>query len=161
MVRFTRGFSKKALLVIMMIFALSACAEQTRIVEKEYTPRGELTSKNVKVDDKTIQDIKRFFQNTRLEGVGLFEHENEGLARRTAINLAVAELAAQVQTKVRSESTIYNNKDVREIIENKTHAYVRNYKIESSGYEPNSKRYRVLVSISGEDLIKEIEMQIK
>lgn len=149
----------KVFISCLIIFFLSSCTTKS-VIEKEYTSSGELTSKSIKVNDETIKDIKRIFHDLRIEGTGVFESENEGLARRTAINLAVAELASQVQTKVKSESTIYNNKDVREIIENRTHAYVRNYKIESSGYDPGTKMYRVRVSINGEELIKEIEIDI-
>ena len=90
----------------------------------------------------------------------MFESDNEGLARRTAINLAVAELASQVQMKVRAESVIYNNKDVRDVVENRVHALVNNYRIDLAGYDPGSNKYRVRVSLGGEELIREIEKRI-
>jgi hypothetical protein len=42
-------------------------------------------------------------------------------------------------------------------VETSVNAIVRNYDIDSAGYDPNTTRYRVRISIRGEQLVKEVE----
>lgn len=146
----------QAFVLLTFIISLFSCSK-TLIQEEKRTPDGNLEYKSTKLNDKVLSELDRVFQKRTIEGTGIFNSDNEGLARRTSINLAVAELAAQVQTLVRTESVIYNNKDIRDVVENRVHALVSNYKIDSAGYDPNSHNYRVRVSISGEDLVREVK----
>ena len=149
----------KGFLVVVVALSISACTK-TIVKETEYASDKQISYKSTTVDNKVIYELRKVFQKTTIEGTGVFESNNEGLARRTSINLAVAELAAQVQTKVRAESVIYNNKDVRDVVENRVHALVNNYRIDLAGYDPGTNKYRVRVSITGEDLVREIEKRI-
>jgi len=134
----------------------------THTVEREYTPQGSLSYEREAVNDDLRSELRRVFLNTKLEGIGIFENDNEGLARRMAIKLAIEELAGKIQTRVRSESVIYNNKDARDVVETQINALVQNYEIESAGYDlPDSIIYRVRISIKGERLIREIERMIR
>jgi hypothetical protein len=151
----------------LLVITLSSCAGPTGgsgssvVKEKEYTSEGNLTYKSTTVDAQVISELQRVFENKSIEGIGIFESDNEGLARRTATNLAIAELAGQVQTLVRTDSAIYNNKDVREVVENRVHALVNNYRIESVGYDPGTIKYRVRVVLNGESISREIEKYIQ
>jgi len=148
----------------LLVMFLSSCAippGSSVVKEKEYTSEGNLTYKSTTVNSQVISELQRIFENKSIEGIGIFESDNEGLARRTATNLAVAELAGQVQTLVRTDSAIYNNKDVREVVENRVHALVNNYRIESVGYDPGSYKYRVRVVLNGESVTREIEKYIQ
>jgi hypothetical protein len=131
------------------------------VKEKEYTSEGNLSYKSTSVDAQVISELRRVFENKSIEGIGIFESDNEGLARRTATNLALVELAGQVQTLVRSESVVYNNKDVREVVDNRVNALVNNYRIESVGYDPGTYKYRVRVVLNGESLAREIEKYVR
>jgi len=149
----------RTIFFFILVAAICGCS-RTQVVETEMTTGGKVDYKATRIGDRTVYELRRVFENTTIEGHGIFESDNEGLARRTATNLAVAELAAQVQTKVRAESTIYNNKDVRDVVENRVHALVNNYRIDSAGYDPGSNKYRVRVSIAGERLVREIEKRM-
>ena len=155
-----KNLTKLLCLTLFMLLIFSACSQKV-IKETEYSPGSKVTYKSTTVEDNVVSELRRVLDRATIEGNGIFESDNEGLARRTAINLAVAELAGQVQTLVRSESTIYNNKEVRDIVENKVHALVNNYRIDTAGYDSGTKKYRVRLSISGEIIRREIEKYVK
>jgi hypothetical protein len=148
-------------LVGSTLLMLSACVSSSVTREKEFTADGNLTYENRKVDGDVTAELRRVFQNSRLEGIGIFENENEGLARRSALSLAEAELARKVQSLVKAETVIYNNKDVRDVVETQVQALVRNYEVESAGYDPGTIKYRVKIFIYGENLLREIETRIQ
>ncbi len=144
---------------IIFAVTLQGCSEMI-VREKEYTSGGELSYQATKVDSQVKSELRRIFEGLNIEGVGIFENDNEGLARRAAIQLAVADLAAQVQTMVRNESVIYNNADIRDVVETRTNALVNNYRVDFTGYDPGTNKYRARVSIQGEQLRREIETRI-
>lgn len=108
-----------------------------------------------------MSELRRVFEDTRLEGKGIFENDNEGLARRAATQLAVNELASQVQTMTKSETKICNNDKIRDVVENRVHALVNIYRISSAGHDPGTNKYRVTVSLFGERLVREIREKIQ
>jgi hypothetical protein len=122
-----------------------------------YSPGGAVADETVKRGDRVIAELRRVFDTTVIRGEGLFEHDNEGLARQSALSLAQSDLAQKVQSEVRGNTVVMNNADVRSVVETSVNAVIRNYDIDSAGYDPNSKRYRVRISIKGEQLVKEIE----
>jgi len=146
-------------ITLFLFFSANAC-KTTIVKETEFTPGGEVERSSETVNNELIYELNKVFNNTKTEGVGIFENSNEGLARRTAINLAKADLAEKVQSQIRSESVIYNNADVRDVVENRMHAMIENYKIEFEGYDPDSIKYRVRISIDGESLVREIEKRV-
>jgi hypothetical protein len=101
--------------------------------------------------------LRRIFDTTVIRGEGMFDNDNEGLARQSALSLAQADLAQKVQSEVRGHTAVMNNEDVRSVVETSVNAVVRNYEIETAGYDPRSTRYRVRISIRGEQLVKEVE----
>ena len=110
-----------------------------------------------KSGDRVTSELHRIFDTTVIRGEGIFDNNNEGLARQSALSLAQADLAQRVQSEVRGNTVVMNNTDVRSVVETNVNAIVRNYEIDSAGYEPNSSRYRVRISIKGEQLVKEVE----
>jgi hypothetical protein len=155
-----KGLRLQRGLIVAMMFITGGCSSIIA-TEKEYTSGKQITRITKSTDGDVHYELNRIFQKTMLEGNGMFESTNEGLARRTATNLAVAEMAAQVQTQVRSDNVIYNNRDVRDVVENRVHALVNNYRIDQAGYDPGTIKYRVRVTMSGEELVREIERQLK
>jgi hypothetical protein len=155
-----KDFFKLLCLYSWIFLMLSACSHKV-VKETEYSPGERVAYESTVVDEKVIKELRRLFDQKIIEGNGIFESDNEGLARRTAINLAVAELAGQVQTIVRAEIVIYNDKEVRDVVENRVQAVVSNYQIESAGYDSGTNKYRVRVSISGETVRQMIEKQLK
>jgi hypothetical protein len=145
---------------LLLAFFVTGCASKQVVKEKELTSSGQTSYQATTVNDKLRYELRRVFDGTNIEGVGIFENANEGLARRTAIQLAVADVASQVQTLVRTETVIYNNQDVRDVVENRVHALVNNYRIDFSGYDPGTNKYRARVSVNGEQLRREIEKRI-
>jgi hypothetical protein len=87
----------------------------------------------------------------------MFDNRNEGLARQSALSLAQADLAQKVQSQVRANTVVMNNEDVRSVVETSVNAVIRNFEVDSAGYDPNSTKYRVRISVKGESLVKEIE----
>ncbi|GMU42136.1 MAG: hypothetical protein IT479_11085 [Xanthomonadales bacterium] len=140
--------------------ALAACASTYQETRTEYQPDGSVRSSQSSVRGRVVSDLQREFRGVDLVGDGMFENANEGLARRTAISLAVSDLAAKVQTQVRANTTIYQNRDVRDVVETNVNALVSNYQIASEGYDPGTSKYRVRVRISGEQLASEISRRI-
>ncbi|MDZ7762128.1 MAG: hypothetical protein U5L00_17980 [Desulfovermiculus sp.] len=145
---------------ILIAFFFAGCTTHT-MQETEYTPSGQVSYKKKTIDDEVISELRRVFEDTRLEGEGIFENDNEGLARRAATQLAVNELASQVQTMTKSETKIWNNDKVRDVVQNKVHALVNDYRISSAGYDPGTNKYRVTVSLTGERLVREIQQRIQ
>jgi hypothetical protein len=124
-----------------------------------YTPGGEVSDVTTRQGDRVISELHRIFATTVISGEGLFDHTNEGLARQSALSLAQADLAQKVQSEVRGNTVVMNNEDVRSVVETSVNAVIRNYDVDSAGYDPRSTRYRVRISIKGEQLVKEIERQ--
>jgi hypothetical protein len=141
--------------------ALGACSS-TRTVETEYTPGGQVSYKRDKIDNDVMYELRRVFLNTQLTGEGIFKNSNEGLARMSATELALSELAGKVQTETKRNSVIYNNESVRNVIETNIRALVKNYTIDYAGYEPpGGDLYKVRVVVKGEELIRQIETFVK
>jgi hypothetical protein len=137
------------------LLAIGCASTQEKVTV--YSPGGTVADESVRRGDRVISELRRVFETTVIRGEGLFEHENEGLARQGALSQAQADLAQKVQSEVRGNTVIMNNADIRSVVETSVNAVVRNYDIDSAGYEPNSKRYRARISIKGEQLVKEIE----
>jgi hypothetical protein len=121
------------------------------------SPGGEIADHQERTGDKVTAELHRIFDTVVLRGEGIFENTNEGLARQSALSLAQADLAQKVQSEVRGNTVVMNNTDVRSVVETSVNAIVRNYDVDSAGYEPNSTRYRVRISVKGEQLVKEVE----
>ena len=51
--------------------------------------------------------------------------------------------------------------DVRDVVENRVHALVNDYRIDQAGYDPGTNKYRVRVSIAGETLVREMEKRFQ
>ena len=149
--------------LVLAIFVGIGCRSSTpryKTTTTEYTSGGEIAEHRVDEAGLITSELRNIFDHTIIRGEGMFENANEGLARRSAVSLAVAELAGKVQTEVRSNTVIYNNNDVRDVIENSVHALVSNYEIDFAGYDPGTNMYRAKVSVRGETLIREIERRI-
>lgn len=144
---------------VAALFAVAlatACAStQERVTV--YSPGGAVSDATVRQGDRVLTELRRIFDTTVIIGEGIFDHKNEGLARQSALSLAQADLAQKVQSEVRGNTVVMNNQDVRSVVETSVNAVIRNYDIDSAGFEPNSTRYRVRISIKGEQLVKEIE----
>jgi hypothetical protein len=123
----------------------------------QWTPGGNLQHADYQRNGEVISELDRYFRGVVIEGEGMIENSNEGLARTAATSLAVRELAGKVQTRVRANTAIYNNKDVRDIVETRVDALVNNYEIDTAAYDPNSTKYRVRVRITGEQIAREIQ----
>ena len=122
-----------------------------------YTPGGQVADQTVTENNRVVAELHRVFDTTVITGDGIFENSNEGLARQSALSLAQADLAQKVQTQVRGNTVVMNNQDVRSVVETSVNALIQNYQIDSAGYDPNSAKYRVRISVKGEQLVKEIE----
>jgi hypothetical protein len=146
--------------IVMVVTGLIVSCTTTVTKEKELTPGGQVAYEKEQENQKVVYELRRVFANTKIEGIGVFENDNEGLSRKSAINLAINDLASKVQSRTRSESVIYNNKDVRDVVETQVNALVEGYKIESEGYDPGTIKYRVRVSIEGEQLVRQIERKL-
>lgn len=154
-----QAFVRK-LLLMGFAFVLVGCAPTYQETRTEYGRDGSVESQQTSVRGRVISDLQREFRGMDVVGEGLIDNANEGLARRTAIGLAVSDLAGKVQTQVRSNTTIYQNKDVRDVVETNVNALVNNYEIVSEGYEPGTTKYRVRLRVSGEQLASEISRRI-
>ena len=152
--------SSARVLVAFTAVASVGCGPTIKTTEREMTPSGNVTYSREKVGDSATHELRRVFQSTVVEGIGVFEDSNEGLARRMATQLARAEVAATIQSRVKSDSVIYNNSQVRDVVETQVNAIVMNCPIESAGYDPGTNKYRVKVSIRGEQVVREIETRI-
>ncbi len=145
--------------IVVMMFACGCTTTTTNTTE--YTPGGEIATDRREVNNRVVNELNRVFESRPITGVGIFENRNEGLARKAAISLAVDDLAAKVQTELRSNTVIYQNDDIRTTVETNVHALVKNYQIDFEGYDPDSIKYRVRISVNGEVLISEIKRRIE
>ena len=135
----------------------AACAATTAGRTTVYTPGGQVADQSTLQNDTVVAELHRVFDTTVVTGDGIFDHGNEGLARQSALSLAQADLAQKVQAQVRGNTVVMNNQDVRSVVETTVNALIQNYQIDSAGYDPNTTRYRVRISVKGEQLVKEIE----
>ena len=131
-------------------------------VEKQtsYTPAGQVAEDSLQQGGRVISELRREFQEVVFTGRGSIENANEGLARRAATQLALAELAGKVESQVRTSTTISNAKDVRDVIETHVAVLVQNYEIERAGYDEDGKTYVVEISLTGEGLVGELEKEL-
>ena len=149
--------------VVFGVMVASGCSQEPvyKEVTTVYSPGGKVSDQTSKVGETTLSELHRVFDQTAVTGDGIFENRNEGLARQAALSLAQADLAAKVQTEVKANTVIMNNRDVRSIVESNVNAIIRNYQIDFAGYDQDSDKYRVRISVRGETLVKEIERRLK
>jgi hypothetical protein len=147
---------RKQFAVVAVALFISAC-KTTSGTTTVYTPGGQVADRTVTQGNTVVAELHRVFDTTVITGEGIIENGNEGLARQAAISLAQADLAQKVQTTVRGNTTIYNNQDIRSVVETQVNALVAGYTVDFSGYDPNSVKYRVRISLRGEQLVKEVE----
>lgn len=146
----------------LLLAGASACASSTGTTTTTvYTPGGQVTQRAQTENGVVVAELHRIFDSTQIVGEGILENANEGLARQGALSLAQADLAQKVQVAVRGNTTVYNNQDIRSVVETSVNSLVQGYSMDFSGYDPNSVKYRVRISITGERLVKEIETRIK
>ena len=124
-----------------------------------FNDSGAVANTSVESGGQVISELRRQFENQTLTGEGRIKNPNVGLARRAATQLAVAELAAKVESEVRANTRIYNANDIREVVETNVAALVRNYEIDHSDYE--GEYYVVRVSMSGQRVVEEFERHIR
>ena len=149
-----------SILVLFVPFLISACAPTVVKHTTDYTPSGEVSHKSKQVDNTVIYELHRVYDNTVITGDGLIENNIEGLARQGALTLALTDLASKVQSELKGNTVVMNNSDIRSYAEQNVHALVRNYNIDYQGYDQNSIKYRVKVSLRGEQIVKEIEKRV-
>lgn len=153
-----------SLTFLMLIMACSSTSEQRseryETQRTVYDERGTVEGNVVESGGRVISELRRQFDETTLTGEGRIKNSNEGLARRAATQLAVSELAGKVETEVRSNTRIYNNSQVRDIVETRVAALVQDYEIDYAGYESDAETYLVRVSITGRRLMEEFERQL-
>jgi hypothetical protein len=143
--------------VVALAAGMAAACATTAERVTTYTPSGSVSEETTREGDRVLSELRRIFDTTVIRGEGMFDNDNEGLARQSALSLAQADLAQKVQSEVRGHTAVMNNEDVRSVVETSVNAVVRNYEIETAGYDPRSTRYRVRISIRGEQLVKEVE----
>jgi hypothetical protein len=148
-----------AVLTVVLV-AMSLGCVSTKGTTTIYTPGGQVTERTTTEGNRVTSELHRIFDTTVVTGEGIFDHKNEGLARQSAITLAQADLAQKVQTQVRGNTMVMNNQDVRSVVESNVNALVQGYEVDSAGYDPNTTKYRVRISVKGEQLVKEIERRI-
>ena len=148
--------------LLLMVLSLMACGgnEVYRTEHTVYDQKGHVTDSRADADGQVISELRRQLQDSMLTGQGSIRNTNEGLARRAATQLAVSELAAKVETEVRSNTRIYNNSDIRDVVETRVAALVQNYEIDYAGYEADLETYVVKVSLTGRRLVEEFERQL-
>jgi len=148
--------------LLLMILCLMGCGgnEVYKTEHTVYDRQGHVTDARADADGQVISELRRQFQDSMLTGQGSIRNSNEGLARRAATQLAVSELAAKVETEVRSNTRVYNNSDIRDVVETRVAALVQNYEIDYAGYEADLETYVVKVSLTGRRLVEEFERQL-
>ena len=154
-----------ALISILVLVGCSSAPQRTNDPEYQtqrtvYDERGSVQDNRIESGGQVISELRRQFDETLLTGEGRIVNPNEGLARRAATQLAVSELAAKVETEVRANTRVYNNSDIRDIVETRVAALVQNYEIDYAGYEADQQTYLVRISITGRRLVEEFERQM-
>ncbi|MEE4303815.1 MAG: hypothetical protein V2J19_06630 [Wenzhouxiangella sp.] len=157
----------KVVMSAAAVLIVAACASSSEKSDQRYQTqrtvydeRGSVRDSVVESGGQVISELRRQFDETTLTGEGRIKNSNEGLARRAATQLAVSELAAKVETEVRANTRIYNNSEVRDIVETRVAALVQDYEIDYAGYESDAETYLVRVSITGRRLTEEFERQL-
>ncbi len=149
--------------LIASLLALAGCAAPAYYdtTTTTYTPQGTVEASSTDIGGQVISLLKRQFQDTKYTGVGEFTHANKGLARRAATQLAVAELAGKVETEVQGNSQIFNNQDIRDVVETRVHALVKNFDISNDSFDAQSNTYTIEVEITGEKIVEEFQRQLR
>ena len=148
------------LVLIASCVVSASCAPVYVEKQTSYTPAGQVEENSLQLGGRIISELRREFQEVVFVGRGSIENANEGLARRAATQLALAELAGKVESRVRSSTTIANAKDVRDVIETRVAVLVQNYEIQRAGYDEDGTTYVVEVSLTGEGLVGELEREL-
>lgn len=149
--------SARAVTVVCASAVVVACSTQPDVHTTVYSPGGRVVEETRESGGEVIFELHRVLDGNVVQGEGMFENANEGLARQGALALAQADLAQRVQSEVRASTVVMNNADIRSVVETNVHALVRNYSIDYSGFDPGSAVYRVRISIRGEQVVREIE----
>ncbi len=150
--------------MVSVWFLVAGCAAPTPTYdtrETVYTPTGTVESSQTTSGGRVISELKRQFENTKFSGTGAFTHINPGLARRSAVQLAVADLASKVELEIESNTVIRNNQDVRDEVRSRVHAIVQNYEITFDQYDTETRTHRIEVAITGKNVVREVERMLR
>lgn len=140
------------------LYLLTGCASY-ETEHTVYTESGAVRERTVDVGGQIVSELRREFADTAITGMGMFKHENQQLARRAAMQLAVAELASQIQTRVRANTRIYNVDQIRDVVDTRVNALVNNYQIESAGLEGDN--YVVELVVTGQTIVEEFLRELR
>lgn len=148
-----------AVFVALAVSCGLGCRTTTEERVRVYSPGGQVSQDVVRSGDRVVAELHRLFDTTVVTGEGIFDHANEGLARQAALALAQSDLAQKVQVQVRGNTVVMNATDVRSIVETNVNALIQNYTIDLADYDVRTSRYRLRISVRGEQLVKEIEIR--
>lgn len=152
----------KIMLAVTAALILAACESNTYDTRRTtYGAGGQATTATIESGGQIISELRREFESQTVTGQGAFTNRNEALARRAATQLAVAEMAAKVETAVQGNTRIYNNSDIRDVVETQVNALVQNYEITSEFYDRDTGMYEIEVAVTGEKIVEEFERQLR
>lgn len=147
-------------LVVVCLAAIAGGCTQYRTVERTYGTDGTVTRELVTRGDQVVSDLHRAYAGIAIEGVGEFKHTSQTIARNTALNLAINDLAKRAgEVLVEEDSTLYNDQ-VRTIMRTRARNIVAGYTVVSEAYDADTAVARVVVRQEGERIASELAREL-
>ncbi len=142
--------------IIMATVIFAGCATTTITKKSKYGPGGTLAESSYSKNERVLDELKRVLEKQTVQGKGIFTHENIGMARVAAMNLAINDLAARAGEVIASQDvTLYNDK-ISSIIRTQARSIVKGYEIVAEEWDKADKVYEIVIEMHGSKIAEQI-----
>lgn len=151
---------KRVVVPLVLVLAAAGCAPTVHQVDKAWSSQGVQTTEIVRKNEQVVSELHRVLDGVVVEGRATYKHDNEAMARNTALNLAINDLAKSAGEVLSEEDTTLYNDEIRMIIRTRARNVVRGYQIAVDRYDPMTKTAEVVVRQQGERIASEMQRHL-
>lgn len=135
----------RLVLIALLSMVLAGCGTTTHQRDREWSPTGIQTKEVDRKNEEIVFEQHRALEGVVVEGRGNFTHDNAVVARNTALNLAINDLAKSAGEVLSEEDSTVYNEQVRMIIRTRARNLVRGYQVAFEHYDPVTRTAEVIV----------------
>lgn len=147
------------LILFLGVVFVAGCVTTQR--DESYSPQGTQTKKVITKNGRITYEIHRVLDSILVEGRGRFKHKSETIARNTALNLAINDLAKRVGEVLSEEDTTLYNDDVRMFLRTRARNIVKGYTVLVDAYDIKTNTADVVIRQEGERIASIMERHIR
>lgn len=152
---------KRFIVPAVLSLLLFGCAPTVHQVDRAWSPQGVQTTQTVRKNEQVVSELHRVLDGVVVEGRATYKHANAAMARNTALNLAINDLAKSAGEVLSEEDTTLYNEEIRMIIRTRARNIVRGYQIAMDHYDPMTQTAEIVVRQQGERIASEMQRHLQ